>query len=60
MSKHDLMVRKTKNGEITVVMLASPVVKKHFTNCGEVTWDVRTNAQDKCTDNDTPTQDRQD
>ena len=41
-------------------MLASLTGKKHFDNCEDITLDVGTNAQDKCTDNNTPTQDTQD
>ena len=56
MDHHKLIGRKTKKGEITVAMLKTSGVTKHFANRGEITWEVRTNTQDECTDNATPIQ----
>ena len=56
MDHHELIVRKTKKDEITVALLTTTQVKHYFANYGEITWKVRTNTQDECTDNATPIQ----
>ena len=60
MHNHELIQRKTKRGDITVAMLKTPGVKKHFANLSDITWEVRTNSQDDGTNNATTLQETQD
>ena len=41
-------------------MLKTSGVKIYFANRGEITWEVRTNTQDECTNNATTLQETQD
>ena len=43
-----------------MAMLKTPGVKKHFANLSDITWEVRTNTQDECTNNATTLQETQD
>ena len=56
--KHDLIARKIKKGRSQLQCQHLPW-SIFFANCDDVTLDVSRNAQDKNTDNDTPTQDKQ-
>ena len=55
--KNGLIGRKTKKGGITVAMLKITGVTKHFPNCGHITCELRTHAQDNVTDKNTTSKD---